>query len=266
VFDREFAASRREKALALREEASLTAQRSEFESRSQGLEVRKLELDKLSESLHQWRQELQETASQQATAKRKFLPRWESLTTSMEQALVRQRESLKTLKELAARKEASLQEKTCQLEAAQAALDAQVQEAVQEAARKLQEDQHMGAQRIIDWAGEASSALVPLGMSPIQVAEPPASIADALPVLNSASDRLRRLEPILAGHLEAEGRELCRMVAEYILTCLRSHDPAISLAPVVDGPVAETETSARESVRKVVDFVAAYFKREPADS
>jgi len=71
-------------------------------------------------------------------------------------------------------------------------------------------------------------------MSPIQVAEPPASIADALPVLNSASDRFRRLEPILAGQLEAEGRELIRMVAEHILTCLRSHDPAISLAPVVD--------------------------------
>ena len=56
------------------------------------------------------------------------------------------------------------------------------------------------------------------------------------------------------------------MVAEYILTCLRSHDPAISLAPVVDDPVAETEATARESVRDVVDFVAAYFKREPADS
>ena len=94
-------------------------------------------------------------------------------------------------------------------------------------------------------------------MSPIQVAELPASIADALPVLNSASDRLRHLEPVLAGQLEAEGRELIRMVAEHILTCLRSHDPAISLAPVVDGPVAETEASARESVWEVVDFVAA---------
>ena len=75
---------------ALREEASLAAQRSEFESRSQGLEVRKLELDKLSESLHQWRPELQETASQQAVAEielegeRKSLARRESLTTSME--------------------------------------------------------------------------------------------------------------------------------------------------------------------------------------
>ena len=44
----------------------------------------------------------------------------------------------------------------------------------------------MGAYRIIDWMSEASLALVPLGMSPIQVAEPPASIADALPVMNSA--------------------------------------------------------------------------------
>ena len=74
------------------------------------------------------------------------------------------------------------------------------------------------------------------------------------------------MESILAGHLEAEGRELCQMVAEYILTCLRSHNPAISLAPVVDGPVAETEASARESVWDVVDFIAAYFKQEPTDS
>ena len=103
-------------------------------------------------------------------------------------------------------------------------------------------------------------------MSPIQVAEPPAPIADALPVLNSSADRLWRLEPVLAGQLEAEGRELIRMVAEHILTCLRSHDPVISLAPVVDGPVAETEATARESVRDIVDFVAAYFKREPVDS
>ena len=56
------------------------------------------------------------------------------------------------------------------------------------------------------------------------------------------------------------------MVAEHILTCLRSYDPAISLAPVLDGPVAETEAAARDSVREVIDFVATYFKREPADS
>ena len=179
VFDREVVVAGRKKALEQREaaiakkEASLASQRSELESRSQGLDVRKQELHKLSESLHQWREQLQETASQQAVAEmeleedRKSLARRESLTTSMEQALARQREDRKTLKESAARKEASLQEKARQLEAAQAALDAQVQEAVQEVAQKLQEDQRMGAQRIIDWASEESSALVPLGMSPI---------------------------------------------------------------------------------------------------
>jgi len=55
------------------------------------------------------------------------------------------------------------------------------------------------------------------------------------------------------------------MVAEHILTYLRSHDPAISLKPVVDGPVAEMEAAARDSIREVVDFIAAYFKREPAE-
>jgi hypothetical protein len=179
----------------------------------------------------------------------------------MEKQLGRQHDSLKKQKEWAEKKKAELEERSREMEVAKAALDTRVQEAV----LKHKEDQRVGAQRIADWATEASLALVPLGMSPIQVVEPPASIADALPVLNSASDRLRRLEPVLAGQLEAEGRELMRMVAEHILTCLRSHDPAISLAPVLDGPVAETEAAARDSVLEVVDFVAAFFKREPTE-
>ena len=192
---------------------------------------------------------------------RKSLYAREAHVTGIEKELGRQRDSLKKLKEWAEQREAKLEERSREVEVAKAALDTRVQEAV----RKHKEDQRVGAQRIADWATEASLALVPLGMSPIQVAEPPASIADALPVLNSASDRLQRLGPVLAGQLEAEGRELIQMVAEHILTCLQSHDPAISLVPVVNGRVAETEAAARDSVREVVDFVAAYFKREPAD-
>ena len=112
---------------------------------------------------------------------RKSLARRESLTTNMELQLERQREALKSLKESAAKKKAELEERAREVEAAKVALDTRVQEVV----RKLQEDQRQGGQRIVDWASEASLALVPLGMSPIQVAEPPASIADALPVLNS---------------------------------------------------------------------------------
>ena len=67
---------------------------------------------------------------------RKSLAKRESHTTNMELQLARQREALKSLKESAA-KEAKLQERTHQVEAAQAALDARVQEAFQEAVRKL---------------------------------------------------------------------------------------------------------------------------------
>jgi hypothetical protein len=42
---------------------------------------------------------------------------------------------------------------------------------------------------------------------------------DALPVLDSTTDRLRRLDQILGMRLEAEGGRLYRAVIEYILTC-----------------------------------------------
>jgi hypothetical protein len=107
---------------------------------------------------------------------------------------------------------------------------------------------------------------VPLGMSPIPVSEPPVSISDALPVLDSAADRLRHLDQILGARLEAEGSKLCREVVDYILTCFWSHDPAISLALVINGPVAAIEDATWESVQDVVEMVAARFQRDPADT
>ena len=106
---------------------------------------------------------------------------------------------------------------------------------------------------------------MPLGVSPIPVSKQSVSISDALPVLDSAADRLRRLDQILGARLEAEGSRLCRAVIEYVLTCFWSHDPAISLGPVIVGPVADTEDAARGSVQDVVDAVAKRFQRDPAD-
>jgi hypothetical protein len=123
----------------------------------------------------------------------------------------------------------------------------------------LQAEHHAGVQRIAAWAGEASTALVLLGVSPIPVSELPSSISDALPVLDSAADRLRRLDQILGARLEAEGDRLCRAVIEYILTCFRSHDPAISLEPVIAGPGADTEDAAREAIQDAVELVAECF-------
>jgi hypothetical protein len=132
-------------------------------------------------------------------------------------------------------------------------------EATTKALEDLQAEHRAGVQRIAAWAGEASTALMLLGVSPILVSELPASISDALPMLDSAADRLRRLDQTLGARLEAEGGKLCRAVIEYILTCFQSHDPAISLEPVIAGPVAATEDAAREGVQVDVELVAERF-------
>ena len=129
----------------------------------------------------------------------------------------------------------------------------------------LRAEHRIGVQRIAAWADEASSSLVPLGVSPIPVLKQSVSISDALSVLDSVADRLRRLDKIIGARLEAEGSRLCRAVIEYILTCFRSHDPTISLGPVIAGPLADTEDAARGSVQNVVDMVAKRFQQDPAD-
>jgi hypothetical protein len=138
-------------------------------------------------------------------------------------------------------------------------------EATKKALEDLQAEHRAGVQRVAAWAGKASMRLVPLGMGPIPVSQPPTSISDTLPVLDSAADRLRRLDQILGARLEAEGDRLCEVVIEYILTCFRSHDPAISLEPVIAGPVANTEDAAREGVQDVVELVVERFQRDPTD-
>jgi hypothetical protein len=106
---------------------------------------------------------------------------------------------------------------------------------------------------------------VPLGMSPILVSPLPTSISVALSVLDSTADRLRCLDQVLGARLEAEGGGLYRAVIEYILTCFRSHDPAISLEPVIAGPVADIEDVTREGVQDTMEVVAERFQQDPAD-
>jgi hypothetical protein len=94
-------------------------------------------------------------------------------------------------------KERRLEERICRFEAAQAASGPQATEATKKALEDLQAEHHARVQRIAEWASAASTVLVPLGMSPIPVSGLPASISDALPVLDSTADRLRRLDQIL---------------------------------------------------------------------
>jgi chromosome segregation ATPase len=192
--------------------------------------------------------------------------------------LIRQEKELTWREEMWERRdkllEKKLEERVCWFQAAQAAHVAQMAQAAPasqaaETMKKMLEDlqveQRIKVQHITAWADEASSALVPLGVSPIPVSKEPVSISDALPVLDSAADRLRRLDQILGARLEAEGSRLCRAVIEYILTCFRSHDPAISLGLVIVGPVADTEDAARGSVQDAIDVVAQRFQRDPTD-
>jgi ABC-type Fe3+-hydroxamate transport system substrate-binding protein len=51
--------------------------------------------------------------------------------------------------------------------------------ATRKALEDLQAEHRARVQRIASWAGEASTTLVPLGMSPILVSELPTSISDA---------------------------------------------------------------------------------------
>jgi predicted metal-dependent hydrolase len=119
----------------------------------------------------------------------------------------------------------ALEERVRQFQAAQAAQATQTGSGPQavEVMRKtlddLRAEQRVRAQRIAAWAGEASTTLVPLGVSPIPALVRPASISVALPVLDSAAERLRRLDRILGARLEAEGSRLCRSAIEYVLTC-----------------------------------------------
>jgi hypothetical protein len=71
------------------------------------------------------------------------------------------------------------------------------------------------------------------------------------------------MESTIHNLLETEGRAVARAMAEYILTCYRSHDPAIPLTPVLIGPIRATTAAAREGVQEAVDTVVSRIERRP---
>jgi hypothetical protein len=224
------------------------------------------------ERMKKWQQEIEDKASYIALAEENLKEKGTSLDRR-EMDLARREKDLAFREEMlerqamllakheleAEKRERKLEEQICRFEAAQAAPGPQVTEATKKALEDLQAEHRARVQRIVEWAGEASTALVPLRISPIPVSELPASISNALPVLNSVAKRLRRLDQILGARLEDEGSRLYQAVVDYVLTCFRSHDPAMSLAPVLDGPVAATKDAAWESVPDAVETVAARF-------
>jgi hypothetical protein len=74
------------------------------------------------------------------------------------------------------------------------------------------------------------------------------------------------LEDVIASQLEAKGRILAEAVAEHVLLCFRSHDPQVSLEPVVQGPAEDVQEATQVGVRETAKLVAERFERLPEDA
>jgi hypothetical protein len=61
------------------------------------------------------------------------------------------------------------------------------------------------AQNIWDFLGQAESALVPFGFSPLQFGVPAQEVSAELPLLDSAGTKMLELGDVIANRLEAEG-------------------------------------------------------------
>jgi hypothetical protein len=158
--------------------------------------------------------------------------------------------------------EVAIQEKEGRLAALQTDMEARTQDLKEWEAKVdgLLAEQSARIEQVVKWVGEANSNLDNLGLSPIQIAEAPSSLGAILPVLDSAAERLHRLESTIVGCLETKGQEVARVVVDYVLTCFRSHDPTIPLTPVLVDPVPEMVAAAREGVQEAVEIVAARFE------
>jgi hypothetical protein len=171
-------------------------------------------------------------------------------------------DAVKTMAKMIDDKRAILKQREVAVQEGEAHLEARTQD-LKEREAKVEgflAKQRAGIERVVKWVGEANTILETLGLSPIQVAEAPSSLGTVLRALDSTAERLQRLESTIVGRLEAEGQELARVVVDYVLTYFRSHDPAISLTPVLVGPVPEVEAAAREGVQEAVEIVAARFE------
>jgi peptidoglycan DL-endopeptidase RipA len=226
VFDREREVTQKEKRLAKKEEhldkreEIITALQEKLKAYNVMLEKQRDEQTATVMSLQKLQRELDDRASNVALAEENLKAKdasleeratdltWQEKDLAFREEMWDRRDKLLADHELKAEeKEKKLEEKEWTLEervrwfqaaqVAQAAPSSQVVEAMKKALEDLRAEHRTGVQRIAAWVDEASSALVPLGVSPILVSKQSVSISDALPVLGSAADRLRRLDQII---------------------------------------------------------------------
>jgi hypothetical protein len=122
------------------------------------------------------------------------------------------------------------------------------------------------AQRVWSFLGQADAVLASFGFSPVRTGDAAPEGGVVVPLLESAGAKISQMENAVGSRIEEEGRALAQAVAEHVLICFRSRDPAISLEPVVQGSAEEPAEATTAGVEDAARAVADRFKREPENS
>jgi hypothetical protein len=121
-------------------------------------------------------------------------------------------------------------------------------------------------QKVWNFLGQAESALVPFGFSPLWSGVPVQEVSIELPLLDSTGVKMSEREDVIDSRLEAEGRILAEAVAEHVLLCFHGQDPQVSLEPVVQGHTEEVQEAAQVDVWETVKLVAKRLECQPEDA
>jgi hypothetical protein len=166
-------------------------------------------------------------------------------------------------------REAGLRDQEARLAARERQLaERQMQElaVTQKGLDDLQASRAGDAQRVWSFLGQTDVVLASFGFNPVRTGGAAPEGGAAVSLLDSAAAKISQLEDAVGSRIEEEGRALAQVVAEHVLMCFHSRDPAISLEPVVQGPAEEPAEAAAAGVEDVARAVADRFKREPEDS
>jgi DNA repair exonuclease SbcCD ATPase subunit len=166
-------------------------------------------------------------------------------------------------------REAGLRDQEARLAARERQLaERQMQElaVTQKGLEDLQASRAGDARRVWSFLGQADAVLASFGFSPVRTGGAAPKGGIAVPLLDSAAAKISQLEDAIDSRIEEEGRALAQAVAERVLMCFCSHDPAISLEPMVQGPAEEPAGAAATGVEDAARAVADHFKREPEES
>jgi hypothetical protein len=122
------------------------------------------------------------------------------------------------------------------------------------------------AQRVWSFLGQADAVLASFGSIPVRTGDAAPEGGVVVPLLESAGAKISQMENAVGSRIEEEGRALAQAVAEHVLICFRSRDPAISLEHVVQGSAEEPAEATAAGVEDAARAVADRFKREPENS